>query len=33
VKGIWISMPIADFVSCIVSTLMMWHYFRTLKRT
>ncbi|KAA6332528.1 Multidrug export protein MepA [termite gut metagenome] len=31
VKGIWISMPVADFVSCIVSAVMMWHHFRTLK--
>jgi Na+-driven multidrug efflux pump len=31
VKGIWISMPAADFVSCIVSAVMMWHHFRTLK--
>lgn len=30
--GVWLSMPIADLVACIVAAIMLWQQFRIFKR-
>lgn len=31
-RGVWLSMPIADFVAFVVAAIMLWHQFRVFKR-
>lgn len=31
VKGVWMSIPIADLASCVISGIMLWHQFRKFK--
>jgi len=31
--GVWISMPIADLVASIVAAIMLWHQFRSFRRS
>lgn len=31
-RGVWLSMPIADFVAFVVAAIMLWHQFKLFKR-
>lgn len=32
VAGVWYSMPAADFISCVMAALMLWHQFRKFRQ-
>ncbi len=32
VEGVWVSMPVSDFVATVVAAVLLWHQFRIFKR-